>query len=640
MFVFVDNQKIEIEDNSTGIDLAKKLNLTSPKDAIAIIINEKPLDLSVKLNNNDKIRFLSFEEKEGKKIFWHSSAHILAQAVLRLFPEAKPTIGPAIDYGFYYDFANLKIVEEDLLKIENEVKNIIEESLKPKRIEYKNKQEALKAFENNPYKIELIREFDDPNITAYQQGEFYDLCRGPHLPFFNKIKAFKVTKTSGAYWRGNSSNEMLTRIYGVSFPNKTLLQEYLTLLEESKKRDHKILGQKLSLFGLKEEAPGMPFIYPSGMYIWQELLKFLRECLSEKKYIEIKTPVLMTKELWETSGHWFHYRENMYTSVVENREFAIKPMNCPGGMLYYKTYSHSYKELPLKVAEIGNVHRHEPSGALNGLFRVRSFHQDDAHVFMTPNQIKDQILETIELADKIYMTFGLSYKMELSTRPEKSKTIGSDQEWENATNGLKSALDEYGHSYKINEGDGAFYGPKIDFHIFDALNRSWQCGTIQLDMSLPEKFDLHYIDSDGYQKRPVMIHRALFGSIERFFGILIEHFAGNFPLWISPKAVRIIPVADRHVAYANTLKDEIYKKTNLPVDVDSSNESVSKKIRNAQLLKINYMLTVGDAEVENNTLNLRTRDNARHGEIQINNFLEKVSYEKNTKALISPFAAS
>jgi len=487
MFVFVKDEKIELEDSSTGLDLVKKLNLTQPQDAIALIVNDKECDLSQKLNDQDKISILSFDDKLGKNVYWHSSAHVLAQAIMRLFPEAKPTIGPSIESGFYYDFANLTITEDDLIKIEKEAKKIIQESLRPIRVEFKDKSDAKKAFENNPYKLALIDDFDEGIISAYKQGEFSDLCRGPHLANLTKIKAFKVLKTSGAYWRGDSKNEMLTRVYGISFPDKKMLNDYITFLEEAKKRDHKQIGQKLQLFGLKEEAPGMPFIYPNGLYIWDKLLSFLRKSLAEKGYEEIQTPIMMTKELWERSGHWSYYRENMYVSVVEDREFAIKPMNCPGCMLYYKTNMHSYRELPLKVSEIGHVHRHEPSGALSGLFRVRSFHQDDAHIFMTPNQIKDQIIETIELADKLYMTFGLSYKLELSTRPEKSKTIGTDEEWERATKGLKEALDDWGHPYKINEGDGAFYGPKIDLHIQDALKRYWQCGTIQLDMSLPEK---------------------------------------------------------------------------------------------------------------------------------------------------------
>ncbi|HEU64958.1 MAG TPA: threonine--tRNA ligase [Chlamydiae bacterium] len=639
MFVFVNDEKIELEDESTGLDLAKKLNLTTPEKAIAMVIDGTEYDLIKKLNNNDKVEFLSFTQREGKDIFWHSSAHVLAQAVLRLYPNAKPTIGPPIENGFFYDFADLEITEEDLNKIEKEVKKIIAENLKPIRVEFKNKTEAKEAFEKNTYKKTLIDEFDEGVISAYKQGEFSDLCRGPHLTALTKIKAFKILKMSGAYWRGDSKNEMLTRIYGISFPDKNMLKDYLTFLEEAKKRDHKKIGKALSLYGFLEEAPGMPFFYPKGLYMWDTLLEYLRSLLTDKGYIEIKTPIMLKKELWQKSGHWDFYRDNMYTSVVEEKEFAIKPMNCPGCMLYYRTDMHSYRNLPLKVSEIGLVHRHEASGALNGLFRVRAFHQDDAHVFMTPDQIKDQILEILSLLETIYMTFGLSYKLELSTRPEKEKTIGTDEEWEIATKGLKDALDEWGRSYVINEGDGAFYGPKIDIHIKDALNRYWQCGTIQLDMSLPEKFDLFYIDKDGSQKRPVMIHRAILGSVERFLGILTEHFAGNFPIWLSPLPVRIIAVADRHVDYANEVCSKI-KEIDIPCDVDSSNESVSKKVRNAQLLKINYMLTVGDKEVENSTIALRSRDNVVHGEMTLSKFLEKAALEKNEKSLLSPFMTS
>ena len=532
----------------------------------------------------------------------------------------------------------MKISEEDFGAIEEEVKKIIKDNASIQKKVFKDKKEALHAFAHNSYKKELIQDLPEGPFTAYQIEEFLDLCRGPHLPNVGKIKAFKILKTSGAYWRGDSTKEMLTRIYAISYPEKDLLLQYLTLLEEAKKRDHKILGQQLSLFGLKEEAPGMPFIYPKGLIIWDNLLQFLRKGLKKAGYIEIKTPILLTKELWERSGHWFYYKENMYTTIVEDREFAIKPMNCPGCMLYYKTNTHSYRELPLRVAEFGNVHRYEASGALNGLFRVRSFHQDDAHIFTEKTKIKEEILLILSFAQNLYNTFGLPIRMELSTRPEKSKTIGSDQDWENATIALKAALDEIGHPYRINEGGGAFYGPKIDIHIRDALERSWQCGTVQVDFSLPEKFDLEYIAADGSRQRPAMIHRALFGSIERFFGVLIEHFAGKFPLWLSPLGVRMIPVADRHVEYARMLANKIEEETDVCCDVDDSNESVSKKIRNAQLLKINYMITVGDQEVKNQTLSLRTRDNVIHGGLELPHFLEKITTEKREKSLVSIFA--
>lgn len=637
MLIQVNDKPIEVQKGTSIKDLIEKLNLREPKQGICAFVNDEMKDFSFEPSENDNIAIHDFSTSDGKKVFWHTSAHILAQAILRLYPEAIPTIGPPIQNGFYYDFANLKISEEDFPKIEKEMQTIIKENPKPKRKEFSDKQQALDSFKNNPYKKELIEQFSNGVISGYEQGEFFDLCRGPHLSSIGKVKAFKITKTSGAYWKGDQSREMLTRIYGISFPDKKDLKEYLHLLEEAKKRDHKLLGSKLDLFSFKEEAPGMPFIHPKGLVIWNALLDFLREKLNRADYIEIKTPTMMSKELWERSGHWAHYRENMYTSEVEDRQFAIKPMNCPGCMLYYKSAVHSYRELPLRIAEIGHVHRFEPSGALNGLFRVRSFHQDDAHVFMKAEDIKQEILNIMHLADQIYMTFGLSYKLELSTRPKDS--IGSDQDWEIATNGLKEALDDSGHSYKINEGDGAFYGPKIDIHIRDALGRYWQCGTIQLDMSLPEKFSLEYVDSDSLHKRPIMLHRALFGSIERFFGILIEHFSGKFPLWLSPIPVRLIPVAQRHVEQAKKIQKKI-QKAFLICDVDDTNESVSKKIRSAQLMKINYMLTIGDKELENNTISLRTRDNVVHGEIQIDEFIKKVMKEKEEKALMSPFVKS
>lgn len=637
MKIIFQDKELELEKGQSARDLAVKLHLTGPDQSLVAVVNGEKKDLSHTLENGDAVELIHFDTPEGKEVFWHTSAHVLAQAVLRLWPEAKPTIGPAIENGFYYDFANLNISEGDFEKIEKEVEKILKENHQPVRDVFPTKGEALKAFPDNPYKVELINGFPEEPITSYKQGEFFDLCRGPHLPALGKIKAFKILKTSGAYWKGDSDREMLTRIYGISFPDRKRLKQYLFILEEAKKRDHKLLGPKLDLFSLKEEAPGMPFINPKGMVIWNGLLEFLRGTLQKADYIEIKTPTMMSKELWERSGHWEHYRENMYTSEIEDRTFAIKPMNCPGCMLHYKSSVHSYRELPLRVAEIGNVFRYEPSGALNGLFRVRSFHQDDAHVFMMPNQIRAEILEVLKLADYIYMTFGLSYRLELSTRPEKAKTIGTDQQWQEATEGLKGALDDWGHSYRINEGDGAFYGPKIDIHITDAIGRHWQCGTIQLDLSLPEKFELEFVNSDGEHQRPVMIHRALFGSIERFFGILIEHFSGKFPLWLSPYPVRIIPVADRHLEYANKLCKEI-QEAGLICEVDNTHESVSKKIRLAQILKTNYMLTVGDKELETETINLRTRDNVVHGQMKLSSFLEKVTQERDEKSLMSPFS--
>ncbi|MFY7842670.1 MAG: threonine--tRNA ligase [Rhabdochlamydiaceae bacterium] len=634
MIILYNNQFINIPEGSTAKDLADHLNLREPQQALMVNINGIDKDLFTVLKDDDKVIFWQFDDKKGKEVFWHSSAHVLAQAIMRLWPDAKPTIGPPIEQGFYYDFANLDISDKEFDKIEEEIKKILNENFKPVKYTFQNKEEALKAFENNPYKCELINTFEG-EITQYSQGEFVDLCRGPHLPSIGKIKAFKLLKISGAYWKGDQENEMLTRIYGISFPDKKDLKSYLEILEEAKKRDHKILGPKLDLFSIKEEAPGMPFIHPKGMIIWNKLISFWRDMHQKSGYTEIKTPTLMSQQLWEKSGHWFHYKENMYAFGIEDRHFAIKPMNCPGCMLYYKSRPHSYKELPLRISELGHVHRHEASGALNGLFRVRSFHQDDAHLIMKPDQIKEEILQVLELVEKTYQTFNLPYRLELSTRPEKS--MGTDEDWKMATEGLQGALESWGQPYKINEGDGAFYGPKIDIHIKDALGRSWQCGTIQLDMSLPEKFDLKYMDCDGIEKRPVMIHRAIFGSIERFFGILIENFTGRFPLWLSPLQIRIITVADRHLDYALKVQKELFKE-GFHVDIDHSSESVNKKIRNAQLLQINYMVTIGDKEIENQDLTLRTREGHIHDEVSLSVLVKQLKQELETFSLKSLFS--
>lgn len=620
----VEDRVLRIEKRQTGKELAEALNARDPSQALALCVNGIVKDLDTMLEVGDEVTLLDFHMPEGKEVFWHSSAHILAQAILRLYPEAKPTIGPPIESGFYYDFANLHISEDDFPAIEKEIKNIIKENFKPERRVFTSVEEAKEAFKDNPYKLELIDSFDGGEITGYQQGEFFDLCRGPHLPALGKVKAMKLLKTSGAYWRGDSDREMLTRIYGISFPDKAELKNHLTMLEEAKKRDHRVLGQKLDLFSFKEEAPGMPFIHPKGMHIWNALIKYWREIHTQRNYVEILTPQLMSQKLWETSGHWEHYHENMFLSEIEERKFAIKPMNCPGCMLFYNSKKHSYRELPLRVAELGHVHRYEPSGAINGLFRVRSFHQDDAHIFLGLDHIKEEIVGVLELVDELYRTFSLEYHLELSTRPEKS--IGSDEQWDAATSGLKDALDAWGHPYTINEGDGAFYGPKIDLHIRDAIGRSWQCGTIQLDFSLPEKFQLEYTDSSGEAKQPVIIHRAIFGSLERFFGILIEHYAGKFPLWLSPRQVRLLTVADRHADFAHSVAKK-YAAHGIHVEVDDSQESVGKKVRSAQLDQVNYMLTVGDQELESNSVSVRTRDNVVHGATDPDTLLEKLLEE-------------
>lgn len=635
--ILKDESTISLPEQSTAEDLVEKLNLRRPDQGLAANINGKNYDLSHPLHNGDKVIVWSFDDPEGKEIFWHTSAHVLAQAVLRIWPDAKPTIGPPIENGFYYDFADLQISDSDFTRIEKEMKAIAAENFKSNREVFSTKEEALKSFAQNPYKCEMIQEIDPgEELSGYRQGEFFDFCRGPHLPNLGKIKALQIMKTSGAYWRGDPTKAMLTRIYGITFPDRKQLKEYLHRLEEAKKRDHRVLGAKLNLFFFHDEAPGMPFIQPKGMSIWTALTSYLRETLLRAGYIEIKTPTLLSRELWELSGHWDNYRDLMFTSEIEKRDYVIKPMNCPGCMLYYRSQSHSYRELPLRISEIGNVHRNEPSGALSGLFRVRSFHQDDAHIFMKPEDIESEILNILNLADIIYSSFGLTYSLELSTKPEK-KTIGTDEEWEMTTTGLKNALNQWGHDYRINEGEGAFYGPKIDLHIRDAIDRTWQCGTIQLDMALPEKFELEYTSQDGTKKRPVMLHRAILGSVERFLGILTEHFSGKFPLWLSPLQVRILIVADRHQSYAKKLEKK-FQDAGFYCDVDDKNESVSKKIRNAQLTQINYILTVGDKEEEHQTINLRTRDNVVHGEVSLDNFLATITKEKEERLLTSPLS--
>lgn len=625
---------IEIPEQSSARQLAEMIALKEPHQALAAVINGTVRDLDTVLGTGDLVEFLDFEDSRGKEVFWHTSAHVLAQAVLRLFPNAQPTIGPPIEQGFYYDFADLQLSDADLPLIEAEMAKIVEENHRPCRIELEGQQQAIAQFGQNPYKAELIAGFgDSAAVSAYQQGEFLDLCRGPHLPNLGKIKGVRLLKLAGAYWRGDSSREMLTRIYGISFPDRKALREYLHRLEEAKRRDHKVLGPQLGLFSLKEEAPGMPFIHPRGMQVWNRLLEFWRKLHTKAGYIEIKTPTILTRELWETSGHWEHYRENMFCTNVEKRDFAIKPMNCPGCILFYRAQQHSYRELPLRIAEIGHVFRYEASGALSGLVRVRSFHQDDAHVFMRPQQIAEEVAAVLELVKQVYAPFGLEYRFELSTRPAEG-TIGTDEDWDQATDGLRKALEASGIPFRINEGDGAFYGPKIDVHIRDALGRSWQTATIQLDMALPERFDLEYMDDDGHKKRPVMIHRAIFGSIERFFGILVEHFAGKFPLWLSPQAVRVISVADRHADKVHEIAQAL-RGHDFAVEVDCSSESVSKKIREAQLSQANYVITVGDQELENNTLAVRSRSGQRVAGLSMAEFVNVLEQERATQSLQS-----
>ncbi len=632
MSILCNEKEISIKSATTGNELVQTLKLTDPHQGTAIYINGKPADMTDSIFPKDTVNIYGFEDEKGKQVFWHTSAHVLAQAVLRLFPHAKPTIGPVIDGGFYYDFANLSISSDDFKAIEEEIKKILKENYSTEKVTFKNKAEALEVFKDNIFKKELITYLpEDAPITAYRQGEFFDLCRGPHLAKVGKIKAFKVMKTSAAYWKGDQERDSLTRIYAISFPDKAMLADHLALLEEAKKRDHRVIGKQLSLFSFTEHAPGMPIIEPNGMVIWNELLNYWRQLHDKDNYVEIKTPAMMSSTLWEISGHFANYKENMYLSEIDKGTYAIKPMNCPACMLYFKSKKHSYRDLPLRVGEIGNVHRHELSGSLSGLLRVRSFHQDDAHIFMTKEQIKNEIIGVLDLTDRLYSAFGLSYHLELSTRP-KSKTIGTDADWEQSTHALKSALEAMGKKFVINEGDGAFYGPKIDIHVSDAIGRTWQCGTIQLDMSLPLRFELKYTDENGEEVQPIMIHRALYGSIERFFAILIEHYKGRFPLWLSPKQVTLLSVADRHMGYCTEVAKEL-KEAGFRVSIDSSNESISKKIRNAQMHQINKMVIIGDKEVETSTLSVRDRDtNETEEHVHLHNFISALTILRKNKS--------
>ncbi len=618
--------KITLKDGSVreydlGVSFADITKSISPRlleKATCVKANGKLYDLRTVPSTDYELEILTFDDAEGKGAYWHTASHILAQAILRLIPDAKLTIGPSIDNGFYYDIDSNEVISEEMMaKLEAEMKKIAKEKLEISAFSL-SREEALDFYKDNEYKTELINELaEGETISFYKQGDFTDLCAGPHLLSTAPIGAVKILSVAGAYWRGNSENKMLTRIYATAYPKQKQLDEYLYLLEEAKKRDHKKLGRELKIFEFSDYAPGFPFFLPKGMIIFNELLEYWRGVHKKRNYLEINTPVMLNRQLWETSGHWYHYKENMYTSSVDDIDFAIKPMNCPGGMLVYKMEPHSYKEFPLRMGEIGHVHRYELSGALNGLMRVRSFRQDDAHIFMTPEQITEVILETLNLYDEVYSKFGLTYKLELSTRPEDS--MGSEEQWEVATEGLRKALEAYGADYKVNEGDGAFYGPKIDFQLQDALGRTWQCGTIQLDMQLPERFELEYTGADGEKHRPVMIHRALFGSIERFIGILIEHFAGAFPVWLAPTQAVIIPVSEVHKEYAHKVAKEL-STDNLRIVVDDRNEKMGYRIRENQLQKVPYMLIVGDNEAANNSVSVRDRREELTGEMKVSDF--------------------
>ena len=627
---FSDGSLKKFEKNISIKDVLSSLNIENNKKFFCVAkVNGVLTDLSATLQDDCEIEFLDFENsKDAKKTYWHTTAHIMAQAVGRLFKNVKFAIGPAIDEGFYYDFDLEKpIKEEDLVKIENEMKKIIKEDL-PVQKKVLPSNEALDYMQSHgqTYKVELIKDLEKKgaDIVFRTQGEFTDLCGGTHLLSTGKVKAFKLLSLTGAYWRGDSKGKMLQRIYGISFPNEDELKKFLIIREEAKKRDHRKLGKELNLFMISPEGQGFPFFLPNGMIIRDELIDFWRKEHKKAGYVEIKTPMILSKDLWIRSGHWEHYKENMYTTVIDDVEHAIKPMNCPGGMLVYKNSLHSYRDLPERVSELGLVHRHELSGTLHGLMRVRCFTQDDAHIFMTKEQIESEILGVIKLIDKFYSTFGFEYFIELSTRPKDS--MGTDEQWEKATEGLKAALEHSARKYKINEGDGAFYGPKIDFHLKDSIGRTWQCGTIQLDFNLPERFDLTYVGEDGLKHRPVMIHRVIFGSVERFIGILTEHFAGDFPLWLAPVQAIVLPISEEYLNYAKDVYNQLVSK-DIRVKLDSSNEKIGKKIRQAELNKIPYMLIVGKKEKANNTVNVRTRCSSREEEIEITKLCEDMLNE-------------
>lgn len=627
----IDGCMKEIEEGSNGYSLAASISKKLAKEAIAAKINGKLVDLNHGLKNDDKVEIITADSEDGIEIIRHSTAHVMAQAVKRIYGNVKLAIGPTIKNGFYYDFdLDISLTQDDLKKIEDEMNKIINEDLKFKRDDV-SKEEALKIMSEKGeyYKVELINALDESEkISLYEQGDFTDLCRGPHIPSTKFIKAFKLTSVAGAYWRGSEKNKMLQRIYGVAFSSKKELEKYLNMIEEAKKRDHRKLGRELKLFEIMDEGPGFPFFLPKGVILKNILIDYWRKLHNEAGYVEIETPIMLNKELWIRSGHWDHYKENMYTSMIDNKEFALKPMNCPGGMLVYKSEGHSYRDLPLRVGELGRVHRHEISGALHGLMRVRAFTQDDAHIFMLPEQIKSEILGVIKLIDEVYDTLGFKYNVELSTRPEDS--MGSDEEWNMAERSLKEALDEGGLDYKINEGDGAFYGPKIDFHIEDSLGRSWQCGTIQLDFQLPQRFELEYIGSDGGKHRPIVIHRVIFGSIERFIGILIEHFAGKFPVWLSPIQVKVLPISDSFMEYGHEVIDKL-RKYGIRCEIDNRSEKIGYKIREARNERVPYMIIVGEKEKNHGNISLRSRDMGEEGSTSLEEFITRVLKEDQEK---------
>ena len=627
-----DGSVKEYSEAKSVYEIAADISEGLARMATAGEVDGEVIDLRTKIDQDCELTIHTFQSPEGAHAFRHTTSHILAQAVKRLFPDTKLAIGPAIDDGFYYDFdREVPFTTEDLETIEKEMKKIVKEDLKIEQFTLPREEAiALMKEKEEPYKVELIEDLpEDAVISFYKQGEFTDLCAGPHLLSTKSVKAFKLTSLAGAYWRGSEKNKMLTRIYGTSFTKKADLDEYLAKIEEAKKRDHRKLGKELGLFTILEEGPGFPIFLPKGMILKNTLIDYWREVHTRAGYVEISTPIMLNRQLWETSGHWAHYKENMYTTVIDEEDFAIKPMNCPGGILVYKTEPHSYRDLPLRMGELGTVHRHEKSGALHGLMRVRSFTQDDAHIFMTREQIKDEIKGVARLIDEVYSLFGFKYHVELSTKPEDS--MGSQEDWDIATDALRSALDELQLPYVINEGDGAFYGPKIDFHLEDTLGRTWQCGTIQLDFQLPLRFEMEYIAADGEKHRPIMVHRVVFGSIERFIGILIEHFAGAFPTWLAPEQVKVLPISEKYHEYANEVAAKL-KEAKIRCSVDERSEKIGYKIRDARLNKIPYMLVVGAKEQEEGVVSVRSRFLGDEGQRSLDTFIAEITEEiKNRK---------
>jgi len=634
--------KVSLKENGEhqfprGVTVTEVIQEVSPKSAhkaVAAGLGEQTVDLTTPLEETCEVRLIPFESREGARVYWHTSSHILAQAVKRLYPEARLGIGPPIKSGFYYDFDFLEAISTDALAaIEEEIQNIINEDLPVERLTMTREEaDAFFREQEETYKLELIHEMPPgEEITFYRQGEFTDMCTGPHLSSTGQVKAFKLTGLAGAYWRGSENNPMLQRIYGISFPSSKELKRHLQMLEEAKKRDHRKLGKELDLFSLHEEAPGFPFFHPNGMVLWNQLVEFWRREHRRAGYQEIKTPLILNSQLWKRSGHWDHYRENMYFTEIDDQEFAVKPMNCPGAMLVYLSGMHSYRDLPMRVAELGMVHRHELSGTLHGLMRVRSFTQDDAHLFMLPEQVETETAGIIELVDRFYRVFGFSYQVELSTRPEKS--MGTREMWDRATGILEKVLEDKNLAYTVNEGEGAFYGPKIDFHLEDCLGRTWQCGTVQLDFQMPEKFDLTYVGSDGERHRPVVIHRVIYGAMERFLALLIEHYGGAFPPWLSPVQAVILPLTDRQHPGAEKVVQRLQQE-GLRVEGDFRNEKLGYKIREAQMKKIPYMLVIGEKEANTGQVALRQRGKGDLGPVELEYVVEKLRKEVENLTII------